>query len=166
MPARGGVVRAQSLIVLAVVLCAAVTTRLVSSTDAVTQRARATNAVTVLAEPASDQLTGVATFYADDYHGLTMANGHTFDMHDAGITAANDWPLGTRLIVRRAPGSPWDGSLTEEERRRYFAREVEVTVQDRGAFTHELDLSLGAFRLLGRPDEGVIRVEIVPAGSQ
>lgn len=161
--------RAQSVIVLAVVLGAATAAPLVSSARASTPAPSTRRPLPVVATDrvlVEPTVAGTATFYADAYHGQQMANGRTFDMHDPAVAASNEWPLGTRLIIRRAPGSPWDGSLTDEERTRYFAREVEVTVQDRGAFAHELDLSLGAFRLLGRPDEGVIRVQIVAAGSQ
>jgi rare lipoprotein A len=110
-------------------------------------------------------IAGSATFYADAYHGQTMANGARFDMQDASVAASNRWPLGTRLRLTRVAGGPWDDSLTQAERERYFGRSLEVTVQDRGAFNHELDLSLGAFRVLGRPDEGVIRIAIEPVNG-
>ncbi|HEY7296155.1 MAG TPA: septal ring lytic transglycosylase RlpA family protein [Dehalococcoidia bacterium] len=110
-------------------------------------------------------ITGLATFYADDFEGLPMADGHPFDMDDPTITAANTWPLGTRLLIRRAPGSPWDASLTPDERKRYFGAAIIVTVRDRGRFTHALDLSRAAFAQLGRPEEGVIRLYIEPVGD-
>jgi rare lipoprotein A (peptidoglycan hydrolase) len=111
------------------------------------------------------EMAGAATFYAEGFQGQTMANGAAFDMADDAVAAANRWPLGTRLRLRRIPGGPWDARLTPDERDRYFSRSIEVVVQDRGAFDHELDLGLGAFRLLGRPDEGVIRVLIEPVRS-
>ncbi|MHB8574861.1 MAG: septal ring lytic transglycosylase RlpA family protein, partial [Dehalococcoidia bacterium] len=114
------------------------------------------------AAPAAAVSIGLATFYADDFNGGTMANGATFNMNDPTIAAANRWPLGTRLRLHRVPGSPWDSQLTASERKLYFGRSVVVTVSDRGAFTHALDLSRGAFALLGRPEEGVIRVAIEP----
>lgn len=107
-------------------------------------------------------LTGIATFYGDAYQGLAMAGGQAFDAQNPTIAAANHWPLGTRLRVRRAPGSPWEATLSHEERETYFSREIIVTVADRGGFAHELDLSRAAFALLGRPDEGVINVVIEP----
>ena len=108
---------------------------------------------------------GTATFYGEDFEGQLMASGVPFDPTDVRIVAANHWPLGTRLRLQRVPGGPWDATLTAEERAQYFTRVVEVTVQDRGAFTHELDLSAGAFQLLGRPAEGRIRVaiEVLPS---
>ena len=109
---------------------------------------------------ASPLVIGTATFYAEDFNGQLMASGMPFDPMDVRIAAANHWPLGTRLRLQRVPGGPWDATLTAQEREQYFARVVEVTVQDRGAFTHELDLSAGAFQLLGRLAEGRIRVAI------
>lgn len=105
-------------------------------------------------------VTGPATFYADDFHGLPMANGAIYDMDDATTAASNSWPLGTRLRVRRVAGGPWDSSLTAAERATFFARSLEITVTDRGDFTHPLDLSRGAFARLGRLDEGVIQVRV------
>src|SRR5579859_2574419 len=119
----------------------------------------------VAAPAAGNTITGLATFYADDFEGRIMADGHTFEMDDPTITAANAWPLGTRLLIRRAPGSPWDASLTAAERKRYFGNTIVVTVRDRGHFTHALDLSRAAFAELGRPDEGVIRLFIEPIGT-
>jgi rare lipoprotein A (peptidoglycan hydrolase) len=114
---------------------------------------------------AKGEITGLATFYAAAFEGRIMADGHPFEMDDPTITAANAWPLGTRLLIRRAPGSPWDATLTPEERKRYFGATIVVTVRDRGRFNHALDLSRAAFAQLGRPDEGVIRLYIQPIGS-
>ena len=110
----------------------------------------------------SRTVAGVATYYADDFHGLPMADGRMFDMHDPAITASNRWPLGTRLRVRRVSGGPWDAALTPAERSAFYDRSIIVTVQDRGAFDHELDQSLAAFSALGRPAEGRINVSIEP----
>ena len=71
-----------------------------------------------------------------------MANGEIFDMYDPTTTAANLWPLGTKLQIY------------------YGGKTIEVVVTDRGAFTHELDLSMAAFELLAPLSEGVIDVEI------
>lgn len=103
---------------------------------------------------------GWATFYADAFQGLPMANGNIFDMRDPAITASNTWPLGTVLEVRRVEGGPWDETLTPAERAAYFGERLIVRVTDRGDFTHPLDLSAAAFARLGRPAEGVIRVAV------
>jgi len=105
---------------------------------------------------------GVATYYGADFQGLPMAAGPLFDMRDPTVTASNSWPLGTRLRITRIAGGPWDSLLTPVERDAYFRRSIVVTVMDRGAFTHALDLSWGAFAELGNPAEGVIRVLIEP----
>ena len=116
--------------------------------------------------PRSESVVGEATFYAGAFQGQTMADGATFNMDDPTIAAANRWPLGEKLCVRRVAGGPWDATLTPQQRSVYFGRAIEVTVSDRGAFTHALDLSRGAFAELGRLDEGVIRVAITPAPDQ
>ena len=103
---------------------------------------------------------GWATYYADAFQGLPMANGRPFDMRDPTITAANDWPLGTVLEVRRVPGSPWEAILTPDERAAFYSERLVVRVTDRGDFNHPLDLSAAAFARLGRPAEGVIRVAV------
>lgn len=110
--------------------------------------------------PRSAVREGLATFYGAHFQGKRMANGARFDLHDPTTVASNDWPLGTHLRIRRVAGGPWDRSLSAAERRRYFGRSIEVVVRDRGAFTHPVDLSQAAFALLGRPSEGVIRVQV------
>ncbi len=105
---------------------------------------------------------GVATYYGADFQGQPMAAGPAFDMRDPTVTASNSWPLGTRLRITRIPGGPWDALLTVAQRQYYFGHSIVVTVMDRGAFTHALDLSWGAFAQLGNPAEGVIRVLIEP----
>jgi rare lipoprotein A (peptidoglycan hydrolase) len=107
----------------------------------------------------------VATYYGWDFQGQPMAAGPAFDLADPALTASNYWPLGTRLRVWRVAGGPWDASLTDEERAYYFGHSILVVVMDRGFFAHALDLSLGAFALLGRPSEGVIAVMIQPLGG-
>jgi hypothetical protein len=114
------------------------------------------------AAPPAGTVTGAATFYGAAFQGQPMADGAPFDLADATITAANAWPLGTQLRVRRVPGGPGDANLTPHEGSAYFGRSIVVTVTDRGAFTHLLDLSHAAFAQLGRPAEGVIHVQVEP----
>lgn len=111
-------------------------------------------------EAATPSVEGWATYYADAFQGLPMANGRPFDMNDPTITASNDWPLGTVLEVRRVPGGPWDATLSPEELAAFSNERLVVRVTDRGAFNHPLDLSAAAFARLGRPSEGVIRVAV------
>lgn len=115
--------------------------------------------------PPAALILGEATFYAEDFHGQTMADGRRFDMHDPTITASNRWPLGTILRVRRLAGCPWDATLSTAELDHYRAQVITVTVSDRGDFTHELDLSRAAFARLGRLDEGRLLVSIEVLGG-
>lgn len=108
----------------------------------------------------TELVVGTATFYGSAFHGQVMANGRVFDMYNPFIAASNRWPLGTVLRVRRLPGCPWDSTLTDDELSLYRAQAITVVVSDRGAFTHELDLSYAAFARLGRPDEGRLLVSI------
>src|SRR5262249_5229688 len=68
------------------------------------------------ADNSARTVVSVATFYADLFQGRPMANGQRFDMYDPTTAASNSWPLGTRLRVRRIPGSPGDASLTPADR--------------------------------------------------
>lgn len=116
--------------------------------------------------PQAGLAVGTATYYGDDFQGQTMADGRRFDMNDPTVAASNLWPLGTRLRLRRAPSSPWDATLSLQERGRYASRAIVVTVSDHGEFDHALDLSRAAFAELGRPDEGVISVLIEPLDGE
>lgn len=79
----------------------------------------------------------MATYYGDYYHGRLTANGEVFDQE--GMTAAsNIYPIGTRI------------------RMQYGDKSVEVRINDTGAFTHTVDLSKGAFRVLAPLEQGVI----------
>ncbi len=109
---------------------------------------------------AGARTSGLATFYADEFDGRLMASGKRFDMTDPNVAASNRWPLGTRLLVRRLPNSPWDAQLAPDDLAAFRARSIVVTVEDRGAFQHELDLSASAFAQLAYPDEGVIHVQV------
>lgn len=78
---------------------------------------------------------GVATWYGPGFQGNTMYNGQTYDMYDPTTTACNIFPLGTWIQVT----NPANG------------RSVVVQVRDRGAFSHALDLSYAAFKLIADP---------------
>lgn len=86
-----------------------------------------------------------ASWYGEAHRGLPMANGEPFNPQ--ALTAAS-WffPLGTRLRITHGP------------------RSVVVRITDRGPAWRlvrqgrRLDLSLAAFRRLGDPRHGIIRV--------
>ncbi len=88
---------------------------------------------------------GYASFYGinDGYNGQLTANGEIFNTYS--FTAAHRWlPFGTRLRVY----NPRNG------------RSAIVRINDRGPYhgNRDLDLSYAAFKRLGNPSAGVIRV--------
>lgn len=95
------------------------------------------------------RLTGVATWYGEDFHGLLMANGEPFDMRDPTTAASNSHRLGTWLKVTRVA----------------TGKSIKVRVTDRGAFRMPIvvDLSRAAFASLANLDDGVIRIVVEPA---
>lgn len=87
--------------------------------------------------------TGQASYYADQFHGRTTANGEKFNMY--AMTAANKTlPFGTKLSVE------------------YQGREVVVRINDRGPYVHGriIDLSKGAAQALGLVQNGVGQVKL------
>ena len=93
-------------------------------------------------KPLAHSFSGIAAYYDTHYHGRTAA-GVPYDPHQ--FTAAHrTLPFGTRLKVTD----------------RRTGRSVEVTVNDRGPFTHGrvLDLSLAAAKQLRMLDRGLVRI--------
>ncbi len=93
----------------------------------------------------SHQLSGIASYYADDFHGRKTANGETFDMHE--LTAAHrTLPFNTKLRVRNL-----DNNLV-----------VTVRINDRGPFKDNrvIDLSLEAAKKIGLIANGTAPVEL------
>jgi rare lipoprotein A len=90
-------------------------------------------------------LEGIASYYADDFHGKQTSNGEIYDMN--GLTAAHrTFPFGTKVRITNL-----DNSKT-----------VIVRVNDRGPF-HDgriIDLSLGAAKELDLVKTGTARVRI------
>lgn len=79
------------------------------------------------------------TWYGNEFNGRLSANGDVFN--EMGMTAAsNTLPFGTKVLVM------------------YQERSVEVTITDRGGFTHCFDLSKGAFMQLAPLEKGVLYV--------
>jgi rare lipoprotein A len=90
-------------------------------------------------------LEGVASYYADDFHGRKTSNGEVYDMY--GLTAAHrNLPFGTKILVTNLEN---DKALV-------------VRVNDRGPFHEDriIDLSLGAARELGFEQRGTARVRL------
>lgn len=88
---------------------------------------------------------GIASYYADKYHGRKTANGETFNMHD--ITAAHpSLPFGTKLKVTNL-----DNGKT-----------ITVRINDRGPFAKNriIDLSLGAAKEIDMVKTGTANVRL------
>jgi rare lipoprotein A len=97
-------------------------------------------------------LEGVASYYADDFHGKQAANGERFDMN--ALTAAHrTFPFGTEVRVTNLA----NGKL------------VVVRINDRGPFKEGrlIDLSLRAAKDLDMMGAGTakVRLEVVRWGD-
>ena len=95
---------------------------------------------------------GIASYYAQDFHGKKTANGEVYDMHK--MTAAHrSFPFGTKVRVTNLENN----------------KSVIVRVNDRGPFKLEriMDLSLGAAEALDMTKSGTakVRLEVVEWGS-
>jgi rare lipoprotein A len=95
-------------------------------------------------------LSGIASYYADEFNGRTTANGETFNMND--LTAAHrTLPFNTLVRVKNLQNS----------------NEVTVRINDRGPFVGDrvIDLSLGAAKKLGMIGTGTAPVTLEIIGS-
>lgn len=95
--------------------------------------------------PSDHQLSGVASYYADEFHGRKTANGEKYDMH--ALTAAHrTLPFNTRIRVTNL-----ENSMT-----------VTVRINDRGPFKDNrvIDLSLEAAKLVGLIASGTAQVNL------
>jgi len=95
---------------------------------------------------------GVASYYADQFHGRRTANGETFDMH--ALTAAHQTlPFNTRVRVTNLDNG----------------RSVVVRINDRGPFVKGriIDLSYGAAKNVGLigPGTARVRLEVLEMGD-
>jgi rare lipoprotein A len=89
--------------------------------------------------------TGVASYYADKYHGKQTASGEIFDMH--ALTAAHPtYKFGTRVKVTHLENK----------------RSVTVRINDRGPFIkgRVIDLSLAAAKELQMVKSGIAQVKL------
>ncbi len=88
---------------------------------------------------------GIASYYANDFHGKMTANGEIFDMH--GLTAAHKTlPFNTWIEVKNLSNG----------------RTVIVRINDRGPFIKDriIDLSLGAAKEIRMIGAGIQEVEL------
>jgi rare lipoprotein A (peptidoglycan hydrolase) len=94
---------------------------------------------------------GIASYYAEAFHGRTTANGETFDMN--AMTCAHlTLPFGTVLRVTNLDND----------------RSTTVRVNDRGPYVEGriIDLSKGAARSLDMIEAGTANVLIEVIGSE
>ena len=104
-------------------------------------------------------VTGLASWYGEEFRGKPMANGGKFDPDQ--LTAASwYYPLGTRVQVTLR--SHWFGSNGA------FPPSVLVTITDRGPARRLvkqgriIDLGHAAFKRLAPPDLGLVEVTVHP----
>jgi rare lipoprotein A len=98
-----------------------------------------------------ETVTGLASFYADDFDGKQTANGETYNMYE--LTAAHrTYPFNTMIRVVNLANN----------------KSVIVRINDRGPVPENriIDLSLGAAKQLGMENSGVqeVRLEIIEIG--
>jgi rare lipoprotein A (peptidoglycan hydrolase) len=89
--------------------------------------------------------TGIASYYAHDFHGKKTANGEAFDMH--ALTAAHrSFPFNTKVRVTNTENG----------------KSCIVRVNDRGPFKLEriMDLSMGAAEALDMMKSGTATVTL------
>lgn len=95
---------------------------------------------------------GIASYYADDFHGKQTSNGETFDMN-AFTAAHRTFPFGTKIRVTNLANN----------------KSVIVRVNDRGPFKEGriMDLSLKAAKIIDliRTGTGRVRLEVLEWGT-
>jgi rare lipoprotein A len=94
----------------------------------------------------SDELAGLASYYAEPYHGRRTANGEVFDTYQELTAAHRTLPFNTMVrVTNKANG-----------------REVDVRINDRGPFIdgRVIDLSLRAARQIDMVRAGVVPVNL------
>ncbi len=96
---------------------------------------------------------GMASYYADQYHGSKTANGEIYDMF--AMTAAHQaLPFNSRVLVTNLDNG----------------KKVVVRINDRGPFAKGriIDLSLGAATEIGMVGPGTarVRLEVIDIGTQ
>jgi len=92
------------------------------------------------------ELEGLASYYAEPYHGRRTANGEVFDTYQAMTAAHRTLPFNTVVRVEN----------------KVNGKEVEVRINDRGPFIKGriIDLSLRAARAINMVRAGVVPVKL------
>jgi rare lipoprotein A len=106
--------------------------------------------VQVQAPPATqvsgNELEGIASYYAEPYHGRRTANGEVFDTYQALTAAHRTLPFNTVVRVTNKTNG----------------REIDVRINDRGPFIdgRVIDLSLRAAREIDMVRAGIVPVQL------
>ena len=92
------------------------------------------------------ELEGLASYYAEPYHGRRTANGEVFDTYQGMTAAHRTLPFNTVVRVEN----------------KVNGKEVEVRINDRGPFIKGriIDLSLRAARAINMVRAGVVPVKL------
>jgi rare lipoprotein A len=92
------------------------------------------------------ELQGLASYYAEPYHGRRTANGEVFDSYQELTAAHRTLPFNTVVKVANQENG----------------KDVEVRINDRGPFVdgRVIDLSLKAARVIDMERAGVARVKL------
>ena len=100
--------------------------------------------------PMKAQTEGLASYYANKFHGRRTSSGSTYDKN-AYTCAHRTYPFGTMLKVTNLRNN----------------KSTIVKVNDRGPFAHKriIDLSYAAAKQLGIVSRGVARVELTQVDS-
>jgi rare lipoprotein A len=94
----------------------------------------------------TSEVQGLASYYAEPYHGRRTANGEVFDTYDELTAAHRTFPFNTVVKV------------TNQEN----GKDVEVRINDRGPFVdgRVIDLSLKAARQIDMVRSGLVPVKL------
>lgn len=100
----------------------------------------------------SSEFEGIASYYAEPYHGRRTANGEVFDTYQAMTAAHRTLPFDTMVRVTNKTNG----------------REVDVRINDRGPFIdgRVIDLSLRAARQIDLVQPGIAPVKLVVLKQQ
>lgn len=94
----------------------------------------------------SNELEGIASYYAEPYHGRQTANGEVFDTYQELTAAHRTLPFNTMVrVINKSNG-----------------QEVDVRINDRGPFVdgRVIDLSLRAAREIDLVRAGIVPVKL------
>jgi rare lipoprotein A len=101
----------------------------------------------------SSELEGLASYYAEPYHGRKTASGEIFDTYRELTAAHRTLPFNTMVRVTN----------------KLNGREVDVRINDRGPFVHGrvIDLSVRAARQIDMVRAGVapVRLKVLKEGE-